>query len=372
MISHKNSKIDAGHAGPCRAKAGPALGHPSARDLETPYFYDDQVSCNNFRENKRLSQENKGEALACSLLRHVWTFLEAHRAETGFWPPLAQAKARQKPAYRAARSASILRDAVAFVALLSLGIVLGFSPSTASAQEGSGGWGSSGAFSGSQARQMREKLSKVPKVSKSGWGSQIASEDDVKAWVSLDALERSTPGKRRPRVARFQLPNGTKVDQLFAVIARAESPRAGYNAIHLSARRLPAKKPTEMTLCEVFAWIKATPKQHHAIGRFQIIPSTLASLQRRLDLPCSTPFNKPTQDRMASLLIADAGYHDLHGGRITQSRFMDNLARIWAGLPLASGKSAYHNYAGNRATISRAFYEKQITKIFGTIGARAS
>ena len=44
---------------------------------------------------------------------------------------------------------------------------------------------------------------------------------------------------------------------------------------------------------------------------------------------------------------------------------MDNLARIWAGLPLPSGKSAYHGYAGNRATITRAFYAEQMGRIFG-------
>lgn len=357
---------------PSRAISVAGRGTAAVGDPQTPYFYAAQVSDTKLGAISRLSQENKGEALACSLLRHVWTFREAHRAETGFWPPLAQAKARQKPAYRAARSASISRPSVALVALLLLCSALAVLPSPASSQGGSGGWGSSDAFSDSQARQMREKLAMAPKVSKSGWGSQIASEADVRAWVSMDAFERSKPGKRRPRVASFRLPNGTKVDQLFAVIALAEAPRAGYNAIHHSAKRLPSKKPTEMTLCEVFTWIKATPKQHHAIGRFQIIPSTLASLQRRLGLPCSTTFNKATQDRMASLLIADAGYHDLHSGRITQARFMDNLARIWAGLPLASGKSAYHNYAGNRATITRSFYEKQVAKIFGSIGAQAS
>lgn len=50
-------------------------------------------------------------------------------------------------------------------------------------------------------------------------------------------------------------------------------------------------------------------------------------------------------------------------GRLGDEAFMDNLARIWAGFPLRNGRSAYHGIAGNRATVSRAFFRAQIAAI---------
>ena len=43
---------------------------------------------------------------------------------------------------------------------------------------------------------------------------------------------------------------------------------------------------------------------------------------------------------------------------------MHNLARIWAGLPTASGRSHYHGHAGNRATMTWARFESAMAPIF--------
>ena len=162
----------------------------------------------------------------------------------------------------------------------------------------------------------------------------------------------------------FKLPRGSKVYQLYALIGFAESPRKGYDAVHMSAAILPASTPSKLTLGQIKAWISDTPGQHHAIGRYQIIPSTLLDLQTRLGLPDSTRFDQKTQDRMASVLLQDADYTSFLRGRVDASTFMENLAAIWAGLPLQNGKSAYHGLAGNRATISRAFFETQMARIY--------
>lgn len=126
-----------------------------------------------------------------------------------------------------------------------------------------------------------------------------------------------------------------------------------------------------MTLGEIRRWIAATPGQQHAIGRYQIIPAILDSLVRRTGLPPETLFDAAVQDRLGNLLIHDAGYAEFAAGRLTPERFMDNLARIWAGFPLASGRSAYHGIAGNRATVTRAFYADQMRQIFPREWARA-
>ena len=292
-------------------------------------------------------------------LRYVWKNLEAHGAESTKSRHFSKGKWQCPPANGRARSASSVVGAV-LSALLCMSLTT--SPGTA------GDWTSTGSFDASEAKAMRSALKDKPAAGSGGWGSSVGHAGK---WVALDEFERSVPGKTPPNERAFRLPAGPEIEQLYALIAFAEAPALGYDAIHLSARKRTPRKPTQMTLSEIHAWIDATPGQHHAIGRFQIVPSTLARLQSRLGLPGSVRFSRATQNRMASLLVADAGYANFRAGRLSLHGFMDNLARIWAGLPLASGKSAYHGYAGNRATITRAFYAEQMERIFGDGKSRA-
>ena len=48
---------------------------------------------------------------------------------------------------------------------------------------------------------------------------------------------------------------------------------------------------------------------------------------------------------------------------------MTNVARIWAGLPDASGRSVYHGYAGNAAGMSWAQYQAGVARIFPVAAA---
>ncbi|WP_216654676.1 hypothetical protein [Pseudogemmobacter hezensis] len=170
----------------------------------------------------------------------------------------------------------------------------------------------------------------------------------------------------------FRLPlAGGDLEKLRALIQHAESRVAGYDAWHESASIPPPKAPSRMTLAEIRAWIAATPGQQHAIGRYQIIPATLERLIRRTGLPAETVFDATIQDALANVLILDAGYSALKDGSLSLDAYMDNLARVWAGFPLESGLSAYHGIAGNRATVSRAFFAEQAALIFPTEAARA-
>lgn len=86
-------------------------------------------------------------------------------------------------------------------------------------------------------------------------------------------------------------------------------------------------------------------------------------LTARLGLPPTARFSPDLQDRMADELIADAGLPDYLAGRIDRSAFLDGLARIWAGLPSASGRSAWHHVAGNRAGISRQTFDARFSAL---------
>lgn len=154
------------------------------------------------------------------------------------------------------------------------------------------------------------------------------------------------------------------IDAFLDLIAEAEAGPAGYDAVQRRAVIPPPKPPTQMTLAEIQDWIAATPRQQHAIGRYQIIPDTLAYLIATMALPPDALFDAALQDRMALRLLDNAGLDAFLRGEHDPHSFMDAVAMIWAGLPLRSGLSAYHGYNGNRATISRETYETRFARIF--------
>ena len=148
------------------------------------------------------------------------------------------------------------------------------------------------------------------------------------------------------------------------LIGWAEAGRAGYDAVVLSARKSTPKAPTHMSVREIFEWIKKTPRQNHAIGKYQIIPSTLRRLVAALDVDIDARFSPELQDRMANLLLVEAGLPDFIRNEISRTEFMNNLAKVWAGLPNASGKSHYHGIAGNKAVISWLRFEQAMNVYF--------
>lgn len=185
---------------------------------------------------------------------------------------------------------------------------------------------------------------------------QLASLFVGKAEGSLFA---TLPGRLDPPLGR-----GTDTAaRLHDLIARAEAGQMGYDAVQHGARVKPPKRPTRMTLGEIYAWIRATPGQPHAIGRYQFIPATLRHSAKRLDLPPETRFSAQVQDQLANLLLGDAGFEKAQRGEITAEAFMLNLAKIWAGLPLPSGRSYYQGYAGNKATMDYAMFAREVRTI---------
>lgn len=162
--------------------------------------------------------------------------------------------------------------------------------------------------------------------------------------------------------------HGSDVQRIRALIAEAESPRRGYDAVQMGARTKPPRKPTEMTLDEIFAWIDATPGQPHAIGRYQFIPQTLRRVVAKTGTDSAQQFSPALQDRLADVLLVEAGLSRFRAGTLGQTAFMNNLAKIWAGLPNSTGASHYDGYAGNKAVISWARFEAVISGLARTLG----
>lgn len=158
--------------------------------------------------------------------------------------------------------------------------------------------------------------------------------------------------------------HGSQIERVRYIIGRAESHRDGYNAVQHGARIKPNKPPTDMTLAEINHWIDTTPGQPHAIGRYQFIPKTLRRLIAKLGVGPNAIFSARLQDALSDILLEEAGLYAFTEGAMGRHQFMNNLAKIWAGLPNSSGKSHYHGYAGNKASMTWANFDSEMAKIF--------
>lgn len=162
----------------------------------------------------------------------------------------------------------------------------------------------------------------------------------------------------------FATGNGSRIERVRQLIGRAEAGKQGYDAVQLGAKTRPPKRPTDMTIAEIYDWIDKTPGQPHAIGRYQFIPATLRRLVQTLGVSPQTLFSPQLQDRLADILLAEAGLDAFVWGEIGRQAFMNNMAKIWAGLPTSSGKSYYDGFAGNRATMTWARFDTEMRRIF--------
>ncbi|WP_392337302.1 hypothetical protein [Loktanella salsilacus] len=191
---------------------------------------------------------------------------------------------------------------------------------------------------------------------------------DVRPYMPQDAVRLSAgtiteASYQRPRDA-FIDGKSAPATNLKHLIGWAEAGRNGYDAVQHGARIGPNKRPTQMTIGQIKQWIRATPGQPHAIGRYQFIPATLDTLVREIGFSANTIFTADVQDRLADLLLEDAGYSLFVDGKVSRHQFMDNLAKIWAGFPNSTGRSFYHGYAGNYATISWNEFDHHMASIF--------
>ena len=154
------------------------------------------------------------------------------------------------------------------------------------------------------------------------------------------------------------------VRKLMQLIASAEAGKKQYDAVQYAATIKPPKRPTDMTIGEIYKWIDETPGQQHAIGRYQFIPATLRRLVKRVGASRSDRFSPLLQDRLAHQLLEEAGLSAILAGEMSRHTFMHNLSKIWAGLPTSSGKSYYHGLAGNKAVLSWARFDEEMAQLF--------
>lgn len=132
---------------------------------------------------------------------------------------------------------------------------------------------------------------------------------------------------------------------LLQLIAQAES-NGNYNAYFSNARNHSINF-TKMSIADVMNWQDEHIRQGNAssaVGRYQIINTTLAGLVNQLGINTNHIFDQPMQDKLAVALIERRGSEQYINGEMTSDQFAANLAKEWAGLPKVVGKNPNDSY----------------------------
>lgn len=132
---------------------------------------------------------------------------------------------------------------------------------------------------------------------------------------------------------------------LLQLIADVES-KGNYNAYFGNARNSQIDF-TKMTIAQVRQWQKDYIKQgaaSSAVGRYQIIDTTLDGLVRQLKIDANERFDQGLQDKMAIALLERRGARDYVNKELTQDEFAANLAKEWAALPKVIGENPQDSY----------------------------
>jgi hypothetical protein len=157
-----------------------------------------------------------------------------------------------------------------------------------------------------------------------------------------------------------QLQPGPDLTPLANLIGAVESDTVGgYNAANGGSPmdlgkdglvRVTGRRCEEVTIREIKAWQKRGLL--YAVGRYQMIPSTLSAAVKWSGLKDSDYFTPQNQDKMLEALLKhkrpSVWAHIKNGASINSA--ITDLAREWAGLPTLRG-SSYYGY-GNRSHAS--------------------
>ena len=170
-----------------------------------------------------------------------------------------------------------------------------------------------------------------------------------------------------------QQPTSTVGDakSILDFVARPES-GGNYNAILGNAKNQTVKL-TDMTLSEVAAFQRDMVKQGKesgAVGKYQIIGSTLQGLIKEMNLdPATDKFTPELQDRMAMQLLERRGFAQWKAGKLSDEEFANRVAQEWAGLPVVTGSKAGRSYyagvGSNKAGVSTTAFLNAIKSARG-------
>lgn len=127
------------------------------------------------------------------------------------------------------------------------------------------------------------------------------------------------------------------------LIGQVES-SGNYDAYHTNSRS--TTDLSKLTIAEIQKYQKELGDNtgSSALGRYGFTEKTLADLIRSEKLKPTDKFSRALQDKLAVALLKRRGYDDYAAGKLSEDEFINNLAKEWAGLPVASGTGTGKSY----------------------------
>ncbi|MCG7503399.1 hypothetical protein [Mesorhizobium retamae] len=97
-----------------------------------------------------------------------------------------------------------------------------------------------------------------------------------------------------------------------------------------------------------------------ALGRYQIIRTTLRTMREQLGLTGREKFDADMQDRLACYLLGQRGIDKWLAGRLKLDTLIGNLAQEWASIPKPNGKG---HYEGQHAGVSVSMVKAALAEV---------
>ena len=139
---------------------------------------------------------------------------------------------------------------------------------------------------------------------------------------------------------------------LSGVIAKGESHGGDYNAVNLGRKKGNKSGKADLTtktINQVLAMQKA--KEFNAAGKYQIIPSTMEELKKKLKLTGNELFDESMQDKMgAELAFNRPNFRNFITGKSNNvEAAQQDIANEWSSMPQSNGKGRYDDDGVNKA-----------------------
>lgn len=180
--------------------------------------------------------------------------------------------------------------------------------------------------------------------------AELAAQPQVVAKLkkSLPSEVKAKGPVQLPPLSQDSATQG-KVGDILNFIARYES-RGNYNIV-VGGQTVP--ELSKMTLNQVYDYQRQmvqSGKESSAVGRYQYIRKTLVDTAAQMGLdPATTVFDQKTQDAIATHTLRSIGLDKWLNEQMSDEQFLNNVAKIWAGIPTTSGISAHAGVGSNKA-----------------------
>lgn len=160
-------------------------------------------------------------------------------------------------------------------------------------------------------------------------------------------------GEKASRPVVYDAVTKGKIGEVLNFVAGPES--RGYYDMMFGGDRVPEILKMTMTELREFQLQHAKQKGSSAAGRYQIMHFNTIPYARKAGLdPDKDIFSPENQDLMGIAFLKEKGLDEWLSGNLDDTRFLEGLARVWAGLPAPSkgGNSYYGGVGLNRPTTS--------------------